>query len=78
MKLQVEVVNGRLQRSVEALVHGKGLPGDTCGICHKSSSTTIGYVLSWNAKFPQFNGTNSVVQNFRGSEGSSDVVLCTI
>ena len=115
---------------MEALVRGKGLP---CLQIHVGSVTKalqpLLDVLWWNAKFPQFNGTNFVVQNnallllsglltisrymwccldvllgflhlaiaferalfpglphrlldrqltFRGSEGSSNLVLCTI
>ena len=64
MKLQIEVVNGRLRRSVEALVYGKRLPclQIRVGSVTKALQPPLD-VLSQNAKFPQFNGTNSMVQN---------------
>ena len=64
MKLQIEVVNGRLRRSVEALVYGKGLPclQIRVGSVTKALQPLLD-VLLWNAKFPQFSGTDSVVQN---------------
>ena len=63
VKLQIEVVNGRLQRWVEALVCDKGLPclQIRVGSVTKALQSPLD-VFSWNAKFPQFSGTNSVVQ----------------
>ena len=127
VKLQMEVVNSRLRRWVEALVRGKGLP---CLQMHVGSITKVLQppldVLSQKLCQIPFSGTNSVVQTnallllhgalalntldirglltisrtfrasghcvwvgafsrsdcllltFRGSEGSSDVDLCTI
>ena len=63
VKLQIEVVNGRLRRRVEALVRGKGLP---CLQIHVGSVTKALQppldVLLRNARFP-FSGTNCAVQN---------------
>ena len=51
VKLQIEVVNGRLQRCLQIRV----------GSVTKALQSPL-HFFSWNAKFPQFSGTNSVVQ----------------
>ena len=142
MKLQIEGVNGRLRRSLEVLVRGKGyhVYRYVWDPSQKFFNHRWMFFREMPNQVPQFSGTNSVVQNnallllhgamasnrldirglltisrymwcyldiflvflglaiafertlfpslphrtldrqltFRGSEGSSDVVLCTI